>query len=519
MKKLLFISLVLAFVLSAVGAFAITVVVNGQTLPSSPPAIQRSDRVLLPLRTVFESLGADVRWEAATQTITATRGDTTVRMTINQPSAYVNDRVVTLDVPPQLIGDYTYVPVRFPAEAFGADVGWEEVTRTVNISLAEVVQPQPYPQPYPQPVPQPYPQPLPQPLPEPQGGSTTGTISSIANNRVALMANDELQIYRITPSTIILSQNSQADIGDLLPGDRAKVQYDDAGNAISVRATYETVEGVVIAKSADEIEIDTRSEQFRVLPRVTVTTRDRTAADYNDIKVGDRVTLRITPDTSDVYGIMLRARGTAEAPLRIVGNFPDQLTSGEVYRLTITGPGGGRARFSLGDWRRDMPMTEDLYQSGTYRGTFTVPNLTEPREEPLIVTLVTQEGRTLTLRSRTLLQFRPSSQPTEMRLRLISPIYDDQVGDSVIVEGYTEPYAKVSLTITWRGTTAGGRVESGRAVRAVVTADARGHFATPPISLDVDTSVPPEDIRYTLTAIARDQQGQSSAPLTVEFTQ
>jgi len=125
-----------AIVLSQTAALAITVVVNGQVLPAYPPAVERSGRVLLPMRMVFEALQAEVRWEAATRTAIGIRGDTTVRMSINSRTAYINERAVTLDVPPQLIGGSTYMPVRFPAEAFGADVGWHGPTQTVSIALA-----------------------------------------------------------------------------------------------------------------------------------------------------------------------------------------------------------------------------------------------------------------------------------------------------------------------------------------------------------------------------------------------
>jgi hypothetical protein len=127
---------VAGLIVSQSACLAITVVVNGQTLPAQPPAVERSGRVLLPMRVVFEALQATVGWNAATRTASAVRGDTTVTMTIDSSTAFVNGAPVTLDVPAQLIGGRTYVPVRFPAEAFGADVGWTQATQTVTISLA-----------------------------------------------------------------------------------------------------------------------------------------------------------------------------------------------------------------------------------------------------------------------------------------------------------------------------------------------------------------------------------------------
>ncbi len=67
-SKMLFLAAgLLLLLLWTVAATAITVTVNGQALPDGPPAVQRSGRVLLPMRTVFESLGATVQWQAATR--------------------------------------------------------------------------------------------------------------------------------------------------------------------------------------------------------------------------------------------------------------------------------------------------------------------------------------------------------------------------------------------------------------------------------------------------------------------
>jgi len=134
--KLAVIVVVAVFVVSTSPALAISVVVNGQQLPAQPPAVEISGRTMLPMRTVFEALHATVDWDSATQTATAEREGTTVAMTIGQATAYIDGQPVMLDVPAQLISGHTYVPVRFPAEAFGANVGWNQATQTVSISLA-----------------------------------------------------------------------------------------------------------------------------------------------------------------------------------------------------------------------------------------------------------------------------------------------------------------------------------------------------------------------------------------------
>ncbi len=298
----------LLIVMAQTAASAITVIVNGMPLPSYPPAVQVSGRVLLPMRMVFEALGAEVGWESATQTAIGIRGDITVRMSINSPTAYINDRPVVLDVPPQLIGGSTYMPVRFPAEAFGAEVGWHGPSQTVSIALAPLSEIQQPPEPPSTPE-----EPPPSELgivvqpSQPQPGAVIGVVAAVQPTHLGLLVDSELQTYTVTDTTIILRQNQQVDATALRPGDQAGVAYDEEGNAILIRASYERLEGIVQAKVPNQILIDTRPDEIlRVQPQVEVTTADGQPARYADINNGDSVVLRLTPGTSNVYAIVIQ---------------------------------------------------------------------------------------------------------------------------------------------------------------------------------------------------------------------
>lgn len=137
MKKASF-ALVIALVLQlctfSVLADTISIVIDGkpQTYDTMPVII--NDRVLVPMRGIFESLGATVEWDAATKTVTGTRNDTVVKLIIDNPNATVNGAAQTLDVPPTLVNDRTMVPIRFISEALGATVEWNGTTQTVNIT-------------------------------------------------------------------------------------------------------------------------------------------------------------------------------------------------------------------------------------------------------------------------------------------------------------------------------------------------------------------------------------------------
>ncbi|MEW6183329.1 MAG: copper amine oxidase N-terminal domain-containing protein [Bacillota bacterium] len=127
----------------APAAAAITVKIDGQRLSfgldPSPQIIQ--GRTLVPLRAIFEALGAEVQWQATTQTVIATKGSTTITLCVGQREALRNTEKITLDVPAMIIKGRTMVPLRFVSEALGTNVSWDGESQTVRISTREEQQP------------------------------------------------------------------------------------------------------------------------------------------------------------------------------------------------------------------------------------------------------------------------------------------------------------------------------------------------------------------------------------------
>lgn len=91
------------------------------------------DRTMVPVRAIFEAMGAEVLWDADTKTVTSQLEDLTVRMTIDQPVITANDVAKELDTPPMIVGGRTLVPVRAVSESFGCEVEWDAANRTVQI--------------------------------------------------------------------------------------------------------------------------------------------------------------------------------------------------------------------------------------------------------------------------------------------------------------------------------------------------------------------------------------------------
>ncbi len=131
---------VLAVLAVATPAFAISVTVNGAPVTLNPPPVERAGRVLVPLRGVFEQLGATVVYESGV--INATAGDRSVSLTIGSQQATVDGAPQTLDVAPFIIGASTYVPLRFVSQALGATVNYDGTNQIVALTTAQPPPPQ-----------------------------------------------------------------------------------------------------------------------------------------------------------------------------------------------------------------------------------------------------------------------------------------------------------------------------------------------------------------------------------------
>ena len=132
--------LMLALLLSCLPVSAVfaaahtTVTIDGRALQLDVPPTIIEGRTLVPLRAIFEALGADVEWNSATRTVTGRKGATTIILPIGSRYPTVNGVPVELDVPGIIVDGRTLVPARFIAESLGAQVDWMPETRTVVIA-------------------------------------------------------------------------------------------------------------------------------------------------------------------------------------------------------------------------------------------------------------------------------------------------------------------------------------------------------------------------------------------------
>jgi hypothetical protein len=113
---------------------AIKVKVDDQlvSFPDTQPMMVAS-HILVPMRGIFEEMGADLRWDPAMQTVSAHRGKHHVVITLGRNEADVDGALLPLDQPAITIGGRTMVPLRFLGESLGVDVDWLPAERTVAL--------------------------------------------------------------------------------------------------------------------------------------------------------------------------------------------------------------------------------------------------------------------------------------------------------------------------------------------------------------------------------------------------
>lgn len=124
---------------SAVDTDAVTVTVNGQTVQTDVAPVIENDRVLLPMRAIFEALGCNVTYREVDgrQLVTAFHGQSRVELEIGKSEMTVNGETKALDVAAKIEKDRTMVPVRAVSEALNAEVSWDGETRTAAVATKQ----------------------------------------------------------------------------------------------------------------------------------------------------------------------------------------------------------------------------------------------------------------------------------------------------------------------------------------------------------------------------------------------
>ncbi|WP_244562799.1 copper amine oxidase N-terminal domain-containing protein [Paenibacillus uliginis] len=117
-----------------IGAEPIRIKINGQLQSYAQAPIMVNGSVLVPMRPIFESLQASVKWDQKSQTVNSTKGSTKIKLKMGSKQASVNGKGVALDIAPRSVKGTTMVPLRFVAAALGCEVKWDKNEQMVLIT-------------------------------------------------------------------------------------------------------------------------------------------------------------------------------------------------------------------------------------------------------------------------------------------------------------------------------------------------------------------------------------------------
>ncbi len=269
----------------------IRVYVDGQEIPFDVPPTVIQGRVLVPLRGIFERLGATVDYNAQTQHIMAVRGAQTVELTIGSRQARVNSNGTLLDVPAFTIAGRTMVPLRFISESIGANVQWVEASRVILIGSTGA-----------------------SPPPPAQGQTISGRVLSVSTGdhpQIVVRARDGKDYsIAVMPETAIFRYNAQSKAGGSAPlaslqrGDYVTVDVNGQYQASKITAEYR----VAAAGRIASVNVQNRTvalidgQTFVVLKDAKITLNGQ-GADFSALQNGRNARFLVIEGSNQAYEV------------------------------------------------------------------------------------------------------------------------------------------------------------------------------------------------------------------------
>ncbi|MGA8475723.1 MAG: copper amine oxidase N-terminal domain-containing protein [Candidatus Cybelea sp.] len=362
--------LVMALVFAATTAATpqpIAIVINGDTLSLHPPPRMENNVLLVPVRRTMEALG--LAFDRSGNRVTTQVGSKTVVLTLGSRVALVDSDRLELDAPPQEIKDVLYVPLRFFTDVLGAQAHFDRHANAVII-VAELV-----------------------------GRSESGLVATGSGYErfgtvaavdvlsdpptLTLGYNGSIKTIPVGANAIIevldvnVNVTSPGELGDVRPGDFARVEMRKDGRVQRVIDEYGSRNGHIVAIAGNEFVLG--DGQVISAGRTSEISLNGKAASLSDLRPNDEVTVRYNVETNEVREI-LASRVVATAPasqtggIRIASVQSDAsrpLRPGDTVHVTLHGTPGGSATFDIGSDVTDQAMQERM--PSVYVGSYTIP--------------------------------------------------------------------------------------------------------------------------------------------------
>ncbi len=342
----------------------IAIVINGDALSLNPPPRFERNLLFVPVRRTIEALG--LPFERSGKVITTQIGSKTVTMTIGSPIAQIDRQRVPLGAPPLEFHDVLYVPLRFFTDVLGAQASFDRRNGTVTI-VAQLV-----------------------------GRSSNGLVAASNGSErfgtvagvdvlsdpptLTLESSGIVKTIRVAPNASIDVQDvnvnvtSPGELGDVRPGDFARVELRKDGRAVRIVDEYGSRNGHLIAIAGDEFVLD--DGQVIAPDRTTEISLNGKAASFGELKPNDEVNVRYNVETNEVREI-LASRSVAAGAVGSVqiasveSDATRPLRPGDHVQVTMHGTAGGSATFDIGSDVVDQVMEQR--SPGVYVGDYTIP--------------------------------------------------------------------------------------------------------------------------------------------------
>ena len=319
MRKIIYLFLIFVIVLSmSASAKEISVYINGRKVLFDVPPIQVEGRTLVPLRAIFEGLGAFVEYDNATRTIIANKGNKKIQLTLDSEIAYVNGQTVYLDVPAKALRGSTMVPLRFVGEAFDAEVKWEGSQQAIFIDTT------------------------------PENVATTTTTPGPVSEGAVLYtiyhnATGNLNSGDVITITLIGTPGSKAyfDIAGIINNVRA--DETNSGKYVGTYTIKSTDSGKNLSVTGYLVKDNASSSRLEADTRITI----------------GQSQVAVEP----TYGEDIKIYS-------VTHNGDRTLKKGDELKVTLNGTPGGKATFDISNFKSGLLMYE--VKSGVYEGTYTV---------------------------------------------------------------------------------------------------------------------------------------------------
>ena len=332
----------------------IAIVINGVKLPLQPPPMMVHGELYVPVRRMIEGLGLPFNVQG--KQIETQVGARPITLTIGGGGAIE-------------VKDVLYVPLRYFADVLGAQAIYDSHTQTVTI-VAQLV-----------------------------GRSASGlilthtsaerfgTVTAIDLNSdpptVTLEYNATIHTVPIGTNAIVEMHDVAANVtvpgelGDVRPGDFARIYMDRAGHVERVEDAFGSYSGHIAAATATEFVI---ADGHVIIPdRTTQVVLNGQTAAVSDLRVGDLVTVRYNVETNEIRTVLASRPLAATSPqpgqpqisaVTLDTNRPQR--AGDSITVSLQGTPGGAATFDIGSYVTNIAMSEG--SPGVYSGTYQIPN-------------------------------------------------------------------------------------------------------------------------------------------------